>query len=205
MKPSRTDTEEIPDELYEALSEASFSQITDHSRWTYATVFVRNKADNLARALTAEEVEANYKKLTTLDPSESTTYIALNELVEAGILECDRSREPYKYWLSHSLKTTGNETTTDATSSESGSASRVSNDSQTPESNSPSESQLRYFGFERIWLFALVIGLSLTLLTLVLLRLSVPTSLSIGSAALAWGAISIGLVVFLASFHQAVK
>jgi len=43
----------------------------------------------------------------------------------------------------------------------------------------------------------LVVGLLLTFLTLVLLRLSVSTTFSIGSAALAWGILSLGLILFV--------
>lgn len=51
------------------------------------------------------------------------------------------------------------------------------------------------FALNRVWLVALVIGLSLTLVTPVLLRFSVPTTVSLGSAALAGGALSVGLIL----------
>jgi hypothetical protein len=191
----------MPDELYEALSEAGFDETREHSRWTYAKVFVRNNADSSTRALTRREVENDLEEHTKITPAKSSSHHALIDLVDAGILDRDTSRESHLYWLSLSLKPTANETTADATAAESGSTSHVSDHSPTPEANTPSEPRLRYLAFERIWLFALVIGLSLTLLTLVLLRLSVPTVLSIGSAALAWGALSIGLVVITASLY----
>lgn len=195
---SRNDTEALPDELHEALSEAGFDQLRKHSRWTYARVFVRNEADTPPRALTRHEVEADLQDHTAIDPAKSSSHPALTDLVEAGILDRDTSREPHQYWLSDSLNLS-TEKTDDATVPEPDSTSGGSDNSPTPESNAPGGSRFRYLAFERLWLSALVVGLGLTLLTLVLLRLSAPPTLSTGSAALAWGALSIGFVVIVVS------
>jgi hypothetical protein len=199
MRASRNDTEALPDELHEALSEAGFDQLRKHSRWTYARVFVRNEADTPPRALTRHEVEADLQDHTAIDPAKSSSHPALTDLVEAGILDRDTSREPHQYWLSHSLNPQANETTEDTAASEPNSTSGGSEHSSSPRANDAEESRFRYLAFERLWLSALVVGLSLTLLTLVLLRLSAPPTLSIGSAALSWGALSIGFVVIVVS------
>jgi hypothetical protein len=47
MKPRRTDGEEMPDELCEALSEAGFSQTQAYSRSTYIRVFSVIKAQSI--------------------------------------------------------------------------------------------------------------------------------------------------------------
>jgi len=198
MRASRNDTEALPDELHEALSEAGFDQLRKHSRWTYARVFVRNEADTPPRALTRHEVEADLQDHTAIDPAKSSSHPALTDLVEAGILDRDTSREPHQYWLSDSLNLS-TESTTDATVPEPDSSSDGSEHSSSPRANDAEESRFQYLAFERLWLSALVVGLSLTLLTLVLLRLSAPPTLSTGSAALAWGALSIGFVVIVVS------
>jgi hypothetical protein len=202
MTTGSNNTGQMLTELREALSDSGFTQVRVHSRWTYARAFVRNEADRREQALSRPDVEADLKEHTTLQPVKSTTHKALTQLVEAGILECETSREPHVYWLSLTLESTPHETLDNATTSPQESSPSESAPSQPSETNTHSQSRLHHIADERISLSTLVIGLTLTLLTLVLLRLSVPITISIGSAALAWATLSIGNVELAASAYH---
>lgn len=189
--------DEMPEELSDALEDADFSHERKHSRWEYAQVFVRQNADDASRSLTRRDVQADLEQETKLDTQKSTAHNALEDLVDAGILNCDTGLITYQYWLSYSLEsssattTEGNMVDTEPVA-DSDTAGPIS-----PDTDRAAGSTRPYFVSKPVWLGTLVVGLLLTFLTLVLLRLSVSTTFSIGSAALAWGILSLGLILFV--------
>lgn len=191
------DSEELPDELHEALSEGGFDPLQKYSRWTYAEVFVRKKADSSTRALTRREVEADLAEYNGLDPARSTSYEALGDLVEADILDINTDLDTHQYWLSSALDSTPAGAIDDAPASESDPTSGELTHSPVPVRDTSSQSRLRYLSSTPFPLSLLVIGLSLVVLTAVLLRLSVPRIVWGVSAIFAWGAISFGSVALI--------
>lgn len=201
--------EEMPEELCDALSEAGFDPFKEHSRWDYTQVFVRQNANDDSRSLTRREVQVDLEQQTTVETAKTTANNALGDLVDAGILTCDTDLDTHQYWLSYSPDPSS-ATTVDGAIHDGGPvAEPVAGDDSTDTTTSDADRLAgltrRYFAFERVWLAALVVGLTMTLVTLVLLRLSVPTTLSIGSAALAWAVLSFGGVVLVVSLRYIVN
>jgi hypothetical protein len=187
--------EDMPEEVREALREGNFHPFKEHSRWDYAQVFVRQNADTAPRSLTRRDVQDDLHQETTIDPKKSTAYNALGDLVDAGVLTCDDELEPHRYYLSYSLESSSPTTTEESMADTGPVAGSDSIDAVSPKTDRSASSTRFSFALKRVWLGTLVVGLGLTLVTLVLLRLSVPTTVSLGSAALAGGALSVALIL----------
>lgn len=216
----------LPEALADALLDAGFDQVKrTHARYKYLEAFVDRGATSQTQVLIRSDVEA-YLKTTYPNleiNSKKTSNAALQDLVEAGFLDCDTQTQTYRYWLvwsgadgsqgarcdstaetdrsgSDELVGVGDEGTTlreDGTvapgEGHQTSAAASTGSATTAGWGSSVVNLSRPWAAARATLFMLFAGGSAAFVTLLLARLAVPSPVVTGSAAVAWGLLSLAL------------
>ncbi|WP_262174497.1 hypothetical protein [Haloarcula laminariae] len=211
----------IPEEIREILEEEGFDKKRKHSRWNYTHAFAHKNADTPRNSLTRNDVEQVLERHfddLKFENTRSTSNNALDDLVEADILEVEKMNSGHLYWLAHSLNTADSQTSEPTNDLSAGAVQPTEHDSSAPSTTSTSSaeptaahsgdnvarsSSLQLRGM--VSLLTLTAGMSLTIVTLVLLRLPVVTAPWLESAVLAWILISLGVAAGTVTVAQWVR
>lgn len=208
----------IPTEIRTMLNEEGFDKTRKHSRWNYICAFVMQEADTFDQSLTRRRVEQTLEKHfddLEFKNTRSTSQNALNDIVNADLLEVDKEGTEYRYWLTHSLNNADSQTSETTSGPSADTVQSTERDAPSPSNTSTGIPELtashstgdiaRRPALQirgMLSLGALVAGLSLTIVALVLLRLPVVTAPWLESAILGWTLISLGVAAGVVTVAQ---